>query len=77
MHVSFHRARLKVGTPAARLRLEVFLYTVFSHLWMKAANNEPLIILMPKFLFSNQVYVLKIMEKMPYIMIHYRLLFCQ
>ena len=66
-----------MGTPAARLRLEVFLYTVFSHLWMKAANNEPLIILMSKFLFSNQVYVLKIMEKMPYIMIHYRLLFCQ
>ena len=51
-----------MGTLAARLRLEVFLYTVFSHLWMKAANNEPLIILMPKFLFSNQVYVLK-MEK--------------
>ena len=76
MHVSFHRARLKVGTLAARLRLEVFLYTVFSHLWMKAANNEPLIILMSKFLFSNQVYVLKIMEKMLY-MIHYRLLFCQ
>ena len=48
-----------MGTPAARLRLEVFLYTVFSHLWMKAANNEPLIILVPKFLFSNQVYVSK------------------
>ena len=26
---------------------------------MKAANNEPLIILVPKFLFSNQVYVSK------------------
>lgn len=52
-----------MGTLAARLRLEVFLYTVFSHLWMKAANNEPSTILMPKFLFSNQVYVLKIMEK--------------
>ena len=47
-----------MGTPAARLRLEVFLCTVFSHLWMKAANNEPLIILMPKFsLFKSGICI--------------------